>query len=104
MALDFPTGVSTGATYTYNEPSSVTKTVARIVTYTFTSDSESWLGPLITTTALATPTPSQVSASPAFASGTGTLEDPYVLTSSTTERIGGSVYSPQKITISNQVS
>lgn len=49
------------------------------------------------------PTPSDVTASPAFVSGTGTQSDPYVITSGGVAFAGGTLESTQEITIDSGV-
>jgi hypothetical protein len=54
----------------------------------------------ISASSTASPTPSNITASPAFASGTGTQADPFVITSTTVPFSGGTAESAQEITLS----
>lgn len=55
----------------------------------------------ISASSQAQPVPGDVTASPAFASGTGTQADPYVITGGTSPFAGGTLESAQEITIAN---
>ena len=55
----------------------------------------------ISASSQAAPTPSDVTASPAFASGTGTQADPFVITNGASPFAGGTLNSAQQITIAN---
>ena len=68
--------------------------------YTYDSTDNSWTGELAITTDI-NPSPSDITASPDFVSGTGTQLDPYVITPQTVA-LNGSVTSDQYITIANQ--
>jgi len=68
--------------------------------YTYNSADNSWTGELAITLNC-NPTPSDITASPAFDSGTGTELDPYIITPQTVI-LNGSTKSAQYITIANQ--
>ena len=53
----------------------------------------------ISASSTASPTPSNITASPAFVSGTGTQADPFVITSATVPFSGGTAESAQEITL-----
>ena len=53
----------------------------------------------ISASSTSSPTPSDISASPAFVSGTGTQVDPFVVTSAAVPFSGGTVESAQEITL-----
>lgn len=53
----------------------------------------------ISASSTASPTPSNITASPAFASGTGTQADPFVITSAAVPFSGGTAESAQEITL-----
>lgn len=55
----------------------------------------------ISASSQAAPTPSDVTASPAFASGAGTSADPFVITNAASPFAGGTINSAQQITIAN---
>ncbi len=55
----------------------------------------------VSSSSQAAPTPSDVTASPAFVSGAGTAADPFVITSAASPFAGGTLNSTQQITIAN---
>ena len=90
MALNFPTTPTNGQEFAASNG----------VIYTYKSDDDSWTGeaPLSKN---AQPTVSEISATPDFDSGTGTSEDPWIITPVTVE-LGQSAQSAQYITITGQ--
>ena len=90
MALNFPTSPTDGEVYPASNG----------VNYTYNSADDSWTGETVLNK-IADPTPSEVTASPDFASGTGTSEDPYII-SPVTVPFQEAVRSTQYITITGQ--
>ena len=92
MALNFPTSPTDGEVYSATNG----------VNYTYNSGDDSWTGETVLNK-LADPIPSQVTATPDFVSGTGTPEDPYIITP-VTVAFQQSVRSTQVINITGQTA
>ena len=69
------------------------------VIYKYSSADDSWTGTANITKNYANPSPSDVSASPAFGSGSGTQLDPFVIAPVTVANINGTAQSSNLITI-----
>lgn len=96
MAIDFPDNPVNLEKYTYNDGA------GRVVTYTYIAAKDSWTGEINTSIQIAQPLPSQVRANPPFNSGTGTQEDPYIVTAGICATQGLGVVSSQQIIVSGQ--
>ena len=113
MALNFPNNPANNDTYAYqvnitsaSDPGTVL--MVRNVLYTYSSVKDSWRGTITSSSRIANPSPSDVTASPAFSNegdpDAGTQGNPYKLTPQTAPTPGGVINSDQQITFSGQVS
>ena len=96
MAINFPDNPVNLQTYTYNDGA------GRVVKYTYFSAKDNWTGEIASSIQIAKPNPGQVSAQPPFSSGTGTQEDPYIVTPGTCATQGLGLLSSQQIIIAGQ--
>ena len=97
MALNFPDTPSNGQIYLGENG----------IEYKYNLTNDSWTGRLKSSNVPIDPSPVDVSVDPAFGNpsgtnpGSGTLEDPFIITDSIVPTIGGSTESLQTITITN---
>mgnify|MGYP003671324535 CR=1 FL=1 len=97
MALNFPDTPSNGQIYLGENG----------IEYKYNLTNDSWTGRLKSSNVPIDPSPGDVSVDPAFGNpsgtnpGSGTLEDPFIITDSIVPTIGGSTESLQTITITN---
>ncbi len=95
MALNFPDTPSNGQVYLGENG----------IEYTYNLTNDSWTGKLQATNGPIDPSPTDVSVTPAFGNpsgtgpGSGTVEDPFIITSSIVPTLGGTAQSEQTITI-----
>ena len=92
MALNFPDSPITGERYLAENG----------VEYIYDAANDTWTGSVDGIISPANPTPTDISAVPDFDSGTGTEQDPYVLTPICVLTPGAQATSKQLITIANQ--
>ena len=94
--INFPDNPTNNENFVYNDGE------GRVIDYRYYSPKDSWTGGINTSIQIADPIPAQVSANPPFSSGSGTLEDPYVVTAGTCATQGLGLLSSQQIIISGQ--
>ena len=98
MALNFPNSPTNGQTYT---------DASNNVVYTYNAADDSWTGTLSSANAPINPDPGDVSVTPAFGNpagsnpGSGTLADPYMITTAVVDTASGTAQSDQFITITD---
>ncbi len=94
--INFPDNPQNNEEFVYNDGE------GRVVKYRYYNPKDSWTGTINTSIQIANPIPAQVTANPPFTSGTGTQEDPYVVTPGTCATQGLGLLSEQQIIISGQ--
>ena len=72
------------------------------VEYTYEASNDTWTGAIASVIVPADPMPGDVFAEPPFDGGSGTKDDPYIITPAIVQTPGGSALSRQLITITGQ--
>ena len=94
--INFPDNPGNNENFVYNDGE------GRIIDYRYYSPKDSWTGGINTSIQIADPIPAQITANPPFTSGTGTQEDPYIVTPGTCATQGLGLESSQQIIVSGQ--